>query len=297
MKRKKRSNGWLIGVLLVCLVGYSARGYLFSLQVVERVSSYLMYPLLVAQNTFVAPIKNYFERKKSYQELEALVKSLSVEREDLIDQNIQLNGMLTYVRHTDELVAFRHHYDVKKSILSQVLGKNFSEQGHYYFIDKGQEAGVQENMVAVYKNCLLGKVVEVFPYYSKVLLITDKLCKVASYCAHTQSTGIHEGCNQENHSGLRYVTHLAQLEPDDLVLSSGQGLIFPKGFAIGKIKSCKPDGLFFDVTVEPLLDLRKIEYCYIIQKGSQSTEQTLHESYIQQVAEQVSIVSTATAAV
>lgn len=294
-KRKKGSNFWVVSVLIIALGVYSARSYLFSLDVVHRVSSYLMHPLLVAQNALVSPIKKYFEKKRANQELEALVAVLQSECQDLTQQNIQLNGMLSYVRETDELVSFKQQYHVKKSILVQVLARNFSEQGHYYFIDKGAQAGVQENMVAVYKNCLIGKVVDVFPYYSKVLLITDKSCKVASYCAHTQSTGIHEGCNKESETGMRYVTHLTQIDSDDLVLSSGQGLVFPKGFALGKIKTCHPDGLFYDVAVEPLLDMRHVEYCYIIQKGL-SDEQTLHESYIQQVAENVSVAVPDTAA-
>ena len=36
-------------------------------------------------------------------------------------------------------------------------------------------------MIAVFKDCFLGRVVEVYPWYSKVLLITDPGCKVAVY--------------------------------------------------------------------------------------------------------------------
>lgn len=294
MKRKRGSNFWVVTLLVVTLCVYSARTYLFSLDVVHRVSSYLMYPLLVAQNAIVSPVKKYFEKKRAHEELETLVAALQAECQDLHEQNIQLNGTLSYVHETSELVSFKQKYNVKKSILVQVLARHFSDHGHYYFIDKGAQSGVQENMVAVYKNCLLGKVVEVFPYYSKVLLITDKTCKVASYCAHTQSTGIHEGCNKESETGMRYVTHLTQIEPDDLVLSSGQGLVFPKGFALGTIKKCQPDGLFYDVTIEPLMDMRKVEYCYIIQKGLHSDDQALQESYIQQVVEGVPVLQSST---
>lgn len=233
----------------------------------ENISSYIMYPLLLAQNKLVTPIKLYFEKQRTQQELEQLVRSLQSERDTVLAENIQLQAMLSYAEETKELAHFKKQFNDPNSLVVQVLVKHFSDQSHYFLIDKGSNSGVRPDMVAVFKNCLLGKVVEVFPHYSKVLLITDKQCKVAAYCAHTQANGIHEGNNQEQMSGLQYVSHLAEVEPEDLVLSSGDGLIFPKGFALGRIKSCQAEGLFYDVTVELLIDLRKIDYCCIMQKG------------------------------
>ena len=238
----------------------------------EHLTSYIMYPVLVVQHKIVTPIKHYFERNRSRKEMEELLQALQHEREELLAQNVQLNAMVSHYEQTKELVEFKKQFESVEARLSQVLVKHFSDQTHYFLIDKGSKAGIAPDMVAIYKNCLLGKVVEVYPQYSKVLLITDKMCKVASYCAHTQASGIHEGNNNEMLTGIRYMSHLAEVEPDDLVLSSGDGLVFPKGFALGKIKTCNSEGLFYDVSVEPLLDVRKIEYCFIIQKGAVLSE-------------------------
>jgi rod shape-determining protein MreC len=243
-----------------------------------------MFPILMAQNKIVMPIKDYFEEKKSIQELQAVIAKLQKERDEVVALNIQLQALFNYIEDTKELTLFKKQFDTGDAILAQVLVKHFSDQSHYFLIDKGSESGIQQDMVALYKNCLLGKVIEVYPLYSKVLLITDALCKVAAFCPQTQSSGIHEGSNQEGVTGLRYVSHLAEIEPNDLVLSSGDGLIFPKGFALGKIKSCKPDGLFYDVSVELLIDMRKISYCYIVQKG--------HEQQLQKDADFMQAVNT-----
>jgi len=239
-----------------------------------------MYPILVAQNKVVMPIKHYFERNRSRQEMEQMLQALQQEREELVAQNVQLNAMLSYTQETKELVEFKKQFEVADATLTQVLVKHFSDQAHYFLIDKGSRSGIAPDMVAIYKNCLLGKVVEVYPQYSKVLLITDVMCKVAAYCAHTQASGIHEGNNNEMMTGIRYVSHLAEVESDDLVLSSGDGLVFPKGFALGKIKTCNPEGLFYDVTVEPLIDLRKIDYCFIMQKGAVLNESAMSHMLI-----------------
>jgi len=252
-----------------------------------------MYPILVAQHKLVMPVKNFFERKKSRQEIEILLKALQEERADLLAQNVELNAMISYNGEIKELLEFKKQFEKTDAVLAQVLVKHFSDQSHFFLIDKGAQAGMKRDMVAIFKNCLLGKIVEVNPHYSKVLLVTDSMCKVAAYCAHTQASGIHEGNNNEQLTGMRYVSHLAQVEPDDLVLSSGDGLVFPKGFALGKIKTCNPEGLFYDVVVEPIFDLRKIDYCFVIQKGAvldsgalSAALITLCEDHEQQVEEQ-----------
>lgn len=265
-----RRSGSLVWYVLALVCMFWGVGHWFNVRqqgALENISSYIMYPILVAQHAVIKPVKDFFERRKSQQELEALVKRLLDERDDLVAQNVQLNSMLSYANQTDELATFKKQFGIADAAIAQVLVKHFSENAQYFLIDKGAAAGMAPDMVAVYKNCLLGKVVEVYPRYSKVLLVTDKQCKVAAYCAHTHASGIHEGMNLENQTAMQYVSHLAEIEPDDLVLSSGDGLIFPKGFALGKISMCKPHGLFYSVTIQPFLDLRKIDYCFIMQKG------------------------------
>lgn len=266
MSQKRRGKFW--GLLIACTLILCGRYFFSHFAWLDTVSSYVMYPVLVVQNSIVSPIKFYFQKKQTLNECYALINRLQEERNDLLAQNVQLNAMISYESEIQELIAFKKQYHDAQGIVAQVLVKNFSEQSHYFLIDKGSAAGIKLDMVAVYKNCLLGKVVEVFPQYSKLILITDKQCKVAAYCPHTQATGIYEGNNQELIAGMKYVSHLSHLEPEDLVLSSGDGLIFPKGFALGKVKTCNPEGLFYDVAVELLCDLRTIDYCFVMQKGS-----------------------------
>lgn len=59
------------------------------------------------------------------------------------------------------------------------------------------------------------------------------------------------------------------MQEGDLVLSSGEGLIFPRGFALGNVKHYQVNGLLHDVIVEPLINLETINYCYVIQKGAE----------------------------
>ena len=67
-------------------------------------------------------------------------------------------------------------------------------------------------MIAVFKDCLVGRVVEVYPYYSKVILITDPTCKVAAICTSTNVKGIHEGMLSLTTTKLSFVNHLEEVK-------------------------------------------------------------------------------------
>lgn len=234
----------------------------------EEYASYIAYPILSVQHCVVQPFKTYFEQRKTTAALQEELAKAQQERDKLLAQNIELSALIDYAQETQELLDFKKRYDFTHCTLAQVLAKNFSEQSHFFLVDKGSHAGIKPEMVALYNDCLIGKVVEVYPYYSKVLLITDQQCKVAVYCAQSKATGIYQGSNQEWCSQLNHVSHLSQLEEGELVISSGDGLIFPRGFGVGKIKSFTTDGLFHHVALELLLDFRAINYCFLIQNGS-----------------------------
>lgn len=264
-KRFKKSVFILVSFLGMMIVAH--RVFFSAPGAIEHYSSYIIYPALVLQQHIATPVKSYFAKKRSLQELEEELLKVQLERDTILAQNIELNGIISFAQDTKELVEFKQRYNFTQAILAQVLVKNFSEQSHFFLIDKGSNAGAQKDMVVIYKDCLIGKIAEVYPHYSKVILITDQSCKVAAYCTQSKATGIYQGNNAEWAAQLHHVSHLSSLEIGELILSSGDGLIFPRGFGLGKIKAYQTEGLFHSVSIEPLVDLHAINHCYVVHKG------------------------------
>lgn len=237
----------------------------------EHYSANLIYPLLVLQNQVVTPVKNYFAKRVDYKNLQSLLNKVQQEHDQVLTENIELRGMIDHLQEVKELVDFKKRYNYENGLLAQVLVRNCSEQSQFYLVDRGSNDGVAVDMVALYKDCILGKVIEVYPRYSKILLITDCTCKVAAVCAQSKALGIYQGLNEEWQSKLEHVSHLSSIERDDLILSTGEGLVFPRGFALGKIKKWSRDGLFYEVSVQPLVDVRALNHCYLVQKGTPET--------------------------
>lgn len=217
--------------------------------------------LLVTGKVISSPFENYFARRRTAQELAARCKELTLEKENALQENVALKASINFIQRSRDVHEFCDRYELKDAILGKVLLSHFGADEHYMLINRGSSDGVALNMIAAYKFQLVGKVVEVFPSYSKVQLITDKRTKVAAYTNVGNHRGIVNGEQNSTRCQLTYVNHLAKLEKDDLIISSGQGMIFPEGFCLGKIVDYTTHDLYHLVTVEPLVDLQTLEFC------------------------------------
>ncbi len=233
----------------------------------NTVASYISYPILALQRSIVDPWRARSAHQKTVAELEAHYQNLKNQYDHLIAENVSLRVSQKYQNDIYELIDFRSRYNPNIGVVAQVLTTHIGDDSHYFLVAAGSQKGIKPDMVAIYKSFLVGKVTEVYPWYSKVHLITDERCKIAAFCEKTNSCGIHEGCNEAHRTSLKFVSHLDTIEVGDLVVSSGKGLVFPQGFALGRITATQQEELFHAIQVEPLIDLYSLQYCMIIDKG------------------------------
>lgn len=254
-------------VTIILLLFYCAPS---SVSFVSSTLSYIMYPVLVVQRAVTEPIRHWHIRRHERAALEKLIVAYRQEREALVAENIALRGTQIHQEDIQEMHDFRQRYEDLHAPIVQVIFKEFSPEQHFFFIDAGSHRGIEVDMIAVYKNGIIGRVSEVYPWYSKVTLVTDRLCKIPALCVTSKALGIYSGLNDTQQGELSFVSHLMPLMTGELLVSSGDGLIYPKGFGIGRIRSCEPDasGFMHKIDIEPLFDIRSITYCCVIRKGT-----------------------------
>lgn len=265
--KKRKIIDVYIFFLLLCGAIITHRFLYAQSTIIQNIYSCAVYPALRLQAVLVDSVMNVVHRRQDAERLRCQIEQVLCESADLRAENIALHSALRYQKDTQELRAFNsEHTEFEGARIVQVLMRVFSPTEHYFLVDAGSRSGIEENMVAVYKNCLIGRVDQVYPWYSKVRLITDKSCKVAAYCVGADARGIHEGCNSVDRTMLRYVNHLSDVTRDELVMSSGQGVVFPRGLGLGKVAAYEKDNLYYTVTVKPIINLHQLRYCTILAK-------------------------------
>ncbi len=239
----------------------------------DSIVSQSIYPFLYCNRVVHGWYTSYTFEKKSNNELRHQVFDLEKERDVLHEKIMSMEATIGYAERTEAVRFFAQRYDMKNVQLCQVLLRRLSDVEQIFIIEGGKNHGITVDMAVVYKGNLVGKIIQVDALYSVVLLVTDARCQVSSYCLHTKTRGIFQGDNKTNKAHLQYVDRLSSVEEGDIIVSSGEGLIFPEGFCMGTIKHVEPQGIHFLIDVQPALDPEKVDYCYVVLKGELSVIQ------------------------
>lgn len=133
-------------------------------------------------------------------------------------------------------------------------------------VDKGSLAGVKEGAIVMVPEGLVGRVVEVTPHTSEVLLVTDPSLKVACEVstARGRMSGVLAG-GDDDVLRLRYLTGVGEAPARSMVLTSGRGGVFPRGIEIGTLLGIREgsEGLSREGEVRPRVEYSALEDVFI----------------------------------
>jgi len=256
----------LFGLIIFCLAFFMANQFLFfESGMLERFAIGITYPIVYAASGVSNFIQQRVEARESYEQTRSELELLKEKYQQLVYENMKIKALFKFDSDTKEILEFKQRYNLDQMMLVKILIKNLKKDGQFFLINRGYLNGIKKNMVGIYKSQMLGKITEVHDYYSKLTLITDESCKIAAFTSSTTADGLVVGQNQKNCCKMNYVSHLLEVADNDLVLSSGRGLVFPEGFCIGKIVKHEHshNSLYHDIDVEPTIDFKTIKYCLL----------------------------------
>jgi rod shape-determining protein MreC len=136
-------------------------------------------------------------------------------------------------------------------------------------IDKGESAGIQEDMAVITSKGLIGKVKHVSKFTSTVQLISasDRTNRISAKIQQSKDIfGLIEGYDVENQTLLlKRIPSNAKVAKGQVVVTSGLGGVFPDGLPIGTVTKVERDeyGLTQTAYVKPLADFDDINHVII----------------------------------
>ncbi len=164
--------------------------------------------------------------------------------------------------------------DLKRQVAMPVIGARViaydpSLWSRCAIIDQGKAQGVKNGLPVLAPQGLVGRVVETYPQYAKVMLIVDRKSGAEAVVQRTRVRGIIQG-KGGNRCSLDYVPKSADVQTGDLVLASGLGGIYPKGLVFGKVTAAnkKSPGVFQEIEVTPTADLSALEEVLVVKVAS-----------------------------
>jgi len=193
----------------------------------------------------------------------------------LTEQNVRLRELLNSSALVDD-----------KVLVGELIGVDPNPFTHRIIIDKGGQDGVFLGQPVLDARGLMGQVVEVMPYTSRVLLLTDTTHSIPVQVNRNGLRAIASGTGNPERLELRHVADTADIKEGDLLVSSGLGQRFPAGYPVATVKEVIHDSgqPFAIVRAVPTAALNRSRYVLLVFTDTRSPEERANAAAEAQVA-------------
>lgn len=135
-------------------------------------------------------------------------------------------------------------------------------------IDRGSSDGVKVGSAVVNADGVVGRVAAVSGGYADVMLLVDANSSTDVLVQRTRARARVRGFGGDEALGIQveYLSRTADVEPGDILITSGVGDVFPKGLRVGKVigTETRAFGLYQNATIDPAVDVGKLEDVMVI---------------------------------
>ena len=228
------------------------------LKFVRGMLSTLVYPIQIAVNI---PVEVGHWMSESLTTRSKLLEENSRLREEhkIISSKLQRYEILEAEnRRLRKLLGSTIDYK-EQVLIAELMAVEMEPSRHLFEIDKGLRDGVYEGQPVVDDNGIIGQIYHVGPFSSTVLLITDPSHSIPVQVNRNGLRAIAVGTGQYDTLLLEHLPTNADIRTGDLIVSSGLGKRFPRGYAVGEISGIthEPGSAFARVSVRPIADLNQ----------------------------------------
>lgn len=215
---------------------------------------------------------------------------LAAENEKLKTENLLLQGRLQKLAAlTEQNVRLRELLNSsalvnEKVEVAELIGMDPNPFTHRIIINKGERDGVVLGQPVLDARGLMGQVVELMPYTSRVLLLTDTTHSIPVQVNRNGLRAIASGTGNPERLELRHVADTADIKEGDLLVSSGLGQRFPAGYPVATVKEVIHDSgqPFAIVRAVPTAALNRSRYLLLVFSDGRSPEERAADAAQQQ---------------
>jgi rod shape-determining protein MreC len=188
---------------------------------------------------------SYFELRNARQQS----RRYRSEADRLTLENQLLRNELASAQRVASMAGFQAHTP-SKMIGARVIGTTTGTGTKSLLIDRGTTSGVQKGMAVVTPAGIVGRILAVYPFASQVLSVND-----AGFAAGVESQKNHvHGVLKGVGTGFAKVDYVPvgqKIEVGELLFTSGEDRVFPKGLLVGPVTGVGDGANFQSISVQP----------------------------------------------
>lgn len=215
------------------------------------------------------------------------IDDVFVSHRDLIEENERLRQELLFAQRELQLLAsltsentlLRDLQAASEAVQGQVMTAeiiNVSNDAgtRRVLVNRGYHDGVETGHAVLDANGLMGQVTEVLPFTSWVLLVVDPRHGTPVQVNRNGERAIARGSRDMVALELEYVPDTADIREGDLLVSSGLGQRFPKGYPVAEVMEVRhdPGQAFAYVRARPMAQVDRTRHVMLVTVDAASTD-------------------------
>lgn len=193
------------------------------------------------------------------------VSSLESEISKLKTENSILANQVRELKRIEVASGFKEVNKNLTLIGARIIRREPAQWLNTALLDRGKSDGIKPNMSVINEMGLVGKVISVSNYTSRILFILDPGNTVSVKVTRNNTMGVLRG-DGNGSCTLLYIPQGADVKVGDMISTSESSEIYPSGILVGKITNISntPGKTFLDITVGPIVDFSSIYYLWIV---------------------------------
>jgi rod shape-determining protein MreC len=159
------------------------------------------------------------------------------------------SDLLTLEALRAENTQLRHLFDARERIprpatLAEILYQGRDPFSRRVIIDKGSREGIETGQAVVDDVGVIGQVTRVYPWLAEVTLITDKEQRTPVEVVRNGLRAVIYGGGDRGTLDLSYTATNADVQADDLLVTSGIDGTYPPGLPVAKVSKIERDAAY-----------------------------------------------------
>ena len=229
----------------------------------------IMAPVRAIGTTLTRTAEQYYSYMFRYEALAAENEQLKQDIAQMEDVARQADATARENQRLRALLEFKTTHEDYVLVDSYIIGWDSSDFSNTFTINRGTDAGININQVAITENGeVVGLVTEAGPNYAVVKTVLDSTLEISATIASSGYNGMVSGGyirDQETLLQMNYLPSSSIIRNKDEVVTSGS-TVYPRGLILGHVVDAgfEETGVAKFALLQPAVDITSLEQVFIL---------------------------------
>ncbi len=208
----------------------------------------------------------------------ALLEENARLREKQIFFNVQLQKLTTLEAENRRLRSLLESAvnTPERVLIAEMLAVDFDLYRHHILLNRGRQHGVYVGQPVLDQHGIIGQIIRADPFTSTAILITDINHALPIQINRTGVRTLALGTGNFQELKLPHIPNNEDVKVGDLLVTSGLGGRFPRGYPVGTVVKVEfdPGSPFASIVAKPIAQLDRIREVMLLEDGPADKEPT-----------------------